>query len=207
MDYDLMKACAGCPFLKDDGNHPKAVRLRLGRVIEIHNVVTSWHGGQFPCHKTTTHGDEDEDGETQLVDRHKEKHCAGALAYAGKINGDGAQVSKYAVYGMLGKTYEDYGPPEAVFDSLEEFKASSWEAQEAREKAAETGEEPEPYEGEFCNSAEAGCIAPAGFMTSGGIAEGTEYCDTECSECGEPVCEECMDEEGRCIFCAEAEED
>jgi len=126
MKFDLMKACPGCPFLKDG---PKAVRLRTGRIIEIHNSLTNWHGGSFSCHNTVDYNgledDEyDEDGERIHRPAPTEKHCAGALGYLANLDSDGPQGVKFMVYGHMKKTYADYGPPERCFESLHDWKAT-----------------------------------------------------------------------------------
>jgi hypothetical protein len=185
MKFDLKKACPGCPFLNEG---EQAVRLYRGRIVEIHNVITNWHGGEFPCHKTVDYDDESlELGDGRRLSGPGERHCAGALGYLANIDSDGPQHVKMAVYGCLKKKYEDFGPPEKVFDSLHAWKESAIDA-----------EEKEP---DCCETCEPGCLAPAGFMTAGGIEYGTEAADDECKECGAPTCSNCLSESGLCGLC------
>jgi len=113
--YDLKKPCPECPFREEGGN---PVRLRLGRVIEIHNTVANWHGGSFPCHKTVTY---DDDG--THVRNENEQHCAGAIAYALKV-GEVPQGTSFGLHMVGGSEREDYAS-DAVFDSFFDFKASA----------------------------------------------------------------------------------
>jgi len=48
-----------------------------------------------------------------------------------------------------------------------------------------------------------GCLAPAGWLEGGSVVRGTTSADGECPTCGEPVCSECADENGRCESCAD----
>lgn len=180
MKFDLVKACPGCPFRKS-GDEP--VRLRHGRVIEIHNAVAQWNGGEFPCHKTTEHGS---DGEH--IRRDDEQHCAGAIAYAHKV-GEVPQVVRMGIHLLAGKEPTDYGPPEAVFDSFHDFAESALDYEDAR--------------GEPCNTVNTDCIAPAGYLSGGSVIQGDTYADCECKECGEPVCSECISDEDLCGSCQE----
>lgn len=61
--YALTTPCAQCPFRSDIGAY-----LTPERVEEIER---SLERSEFPCHKTTTH--DDEDGE--FVETGKEVHC------------------------------------------------------------------------------------------------------------------------------------
>jgi hypothetical protein len=71
-----------------------------------------------------------------------------------------------------------------------------------------TGDNPEQEdEVPTCNSVEAGCLAPAGYLGSGGgVISGTDAADLECPSCGEPVCSNCANDDGLCVFCAEQED-
>ena len=183
--YDLKVACKGCPFRAEHAG-PSAdgpVRLNEVRIVEIHNAITDWHGGEFPCHKTGDYGDRNS---------RKEKMCAGAIGYLANIDSDGAQTIKYAVYGMEKLDYTDYGPPEEMFESLGAFRATALDGR---------GGPIEP-----CNTVGPNCLAPAGYQTSGGVAHGTESADGECRECGEATCSACL-QDGLCEYCAECGED
>jgi hypothetical protein len=56
MKYDLYTPCADCPFRKKGG-----IRLTRARVVEVAACVEN-PGGEFPCHKTVKHNDEDDEG-------------------------------------------------------------------------------------------------------------------------------------------------
>ena len=73
MNYDLHKPCHNCPFTSG------GIKLRAARIVEISQMMLSSQGGDFPCHKTTSHDDE---GDLQAT--RKSLHCAGALIYAEK---------------------------------------------------------------------------------------------------------------------------
>jgi hypothetical protein len=66
--------CSDCPF----GNKPAQLHmrrsLRPGRFEEICQAV--WLGVFFPCHKTTTHDENDE-----YVRTGKERQCAGSIQF------------------------------------------------------------------------------------------------------------------------------
>ena len=71
-EYYIKKPCQHCPFRNDVKPflHPE-------RAWEIASAAQNPYN-TFPCHKTTTH-DEDEEGEEYLTDRVAEKECAGFL--------------------------------------------------------------------------------------------------------------------------------
>ena len=194
MEFTKLKvACKSCPFRREDTSKPGEmgpVRLRVGRVVDIHNTVTNWHGGTFSCHKTVDYTDSDDWDEGPHFPKKGEHHCAGALGYVHNLGSDGAQVTKFAVY-TKGASYAEYGPPEEMFDSLQEWKESC--------------DDYEDGEGdiEACETVGPGCLAPAGYMTGGGVTYGTESADCECEECGAPVCGECISESGKCGQCAD----
>lgn len=52
------------------------MRLRPGRIVEIHDAVVGNPGGTFACHKTT--------GAAGRAPRTGQSFCAGALAFATK---------------------------------------------------------------------------------------------------------------------------
>jgi hypothetical protein len=71
------KMCADCPFGASESQRHMRRSLKPGRFNEIAQSV--WMGAYFPCHKTTTFSDEGE-GE-DLIDRHKERECIGAIEF------------------------------------------------------------------------------------------------------------------------------
>ena len=73
MKYDLKTPCHNCPFLVEGG-------IRLSGDARVREVAFS-SGGEFPCHKTTVRG-EDEDGEEDLVATRQSQVCAGAITFA-----------------------------------------------------------------------------------------------------------------------------
>jgi hypothetical protein len=198
MEFTKLKvACKSCPFRREDTSGPKEmgpVRLRVGRVVDLHNTLTTWHGGTFSCHKTVDYeAMEEDDCEGPHFPRKGEHHCAGALGYLANLDSDGAQVTKFAVY-HPGGTYAEYGPPEEMFSSLSEMKQSCDDYDDG------------DGEIETCGTVNAGCIAPAGYLNGGDVVEGTESADCVCEECGDPVCSECITEDGKCGSCGGWEE-
>jgi hypothetical protein len=193
----LKVACKSCPFRREDTSEKGEmgpVRLRVGRVVGIHNTITNWHGGTFSCHKTVHYSDNEDDwddgGRPPQRDEH---HCAGAIGYVHNLGSDGAQVTKFAVYASGDGSYADYGPPEEMFSSLQEWKEACDDYEEADTEA--------------CYTVGPDCIAPAGYMTGGGVIHGTESADGECAECGDPCCSACQDEGGLCGTCHEYADD
>ena len=70
----MKQMCDSCPFGTSKKQMHMRRSLRPGRFDEICQSV--WQGAYFPCHKTTTFGDDNE-----LLDRQKERQCFGALRF------------------------------------------------------------------------------------------------------------------------------
>lgn len=205
MKFGLKKPCDSCPFLRTDG----AVRLRAGRIRDIHNVVTGSQGGSFPCHKTVKDEDREEDecgDEIWSGPRPHWQWCAGALIYALKQERPN-QLMRVALRVGLLDPDELLASDAAddVFDNRAEWLVSADDYEEDLEKRAEA---------EPCNIVEAGCEAPAGFLTGDGVIDGEESAEFTCWHCGEPVCGACsfLDKEGEngeriCVYCDERREE
>jgi hypothetical protein len=67
MSYGLVTPCANCPFRTDVRPFITAARVR--------EILST--DGDFPCHKTVTFDEDDEDGGT--INTGKEQMCAGFL--------------------------------------------------------------------------------------------------------------------------------
>jgi hypothetical protein len=120
MDYDMKKPCENCPFRRGT-----SMRLRRLRVREIVSNMLHSSGGDFPCHKTFDHDENDE-----CVEKPGTKHCAGALIYAEKHK-RATQAMRFAErFGAYDAAalMADKEAVDSVFDSLKEM--TDWLAQE-----------------------------------------------------------------------------
>ena len=208
MKYDLQKPCGNCPFLKKGGVH-----LRLGRIREIHRVVTGTDprgGGTFPCHKTVDHDQDSEDDDEEFEDEHKKwaapshpnaSHCAGAIIYSLKLEMPN-QMTRIAM--RLGSFDADrmMKHSKKVHDSLDGWiSADPIASSELHEQGDDEYVEP-------CSVSDHGCEAPAGWLVNGSVEHGTESAEYECAECGSPVCGACSEDIGdgarRCNDCSES---
>ena len=70
--YDMTVPCDNCPFLREGG-----IRLRQERAEELAQV-----DAVFICHKTVDYAAEDEG---RPPEKDQERHCAGALILAEKM--------------------------------------------------------------------------------------------------------------------------
>jgi hypothetical protein len=194
MKFDLKKPCANCPFLKTDG----AVRLRADRVREIHNTVTGSQGGSFPCHKTVS----DEEREEEWLGPQPDwQWCAGALIYALKQESPN-QLMRIALRLNIMDAEGLLGSPAAndVFGSQHEWLETAVDYEE---------DQAERDEIETCVVSEYNCDAPAGYMSGGGVIEGDVAADYRCYQCGEAVCGPCssiVDGHRLCLNCHDEEE-
>jgi len=107
--FDLKTPCSNCPFRREGG-----VRLYSARVIEIAGGFLSNRGGDFPCHKTVDHDDDD-----NRITTKDSQHCAGALIFAEK-NENQTQMMRISERLRL---YDpaSYVGHELVFDDLDEM--------------------------------------------------------------------------------------
>lgn len=179
----IPRPCAKCPWratFKGDDDY-----LRPGRRAEIARALLD--GGDFPCHETI---DSDEylpgDGTT----------CSGAALVMLRAGHEGPL--KFAMRLKM----IDVEAFEAHNDALE-----LWTLREALDELHDDDDVDDPEEG-TCNTVEAGCEAPAGFMTGGEVVHGDTLISTTCPGCGEFVCDNCSDDDGMCFgMCSEEEPD
>lgn len=184
-DVVMGAPCARCPFRKD-----VPIYLRLERREEIARSLAD--GRDFPCHATVNHT-EDEDGEYE-ADVTGSKLCAGAMRSLMLAGGSNQNLRIAERLGILDVDAVAEGAGAAVW-SLPEWT-------ELAEGATE--DNPETVDGETCSICEAGCLAPAGYLgAGGGVVRGTVFVDTECAECGEPACTNCLSDGGLCPWCDE----
>lgn len=186
--FDAVPAapCSNCPFRKD-----VPIYLHRERRYEIAQSIIDGH--DFSCHKTVDYDVED-DEEPNTADS---KICAGA-AKSILLQGGTTQMMRIAE--RLGM---------ADLDRTEDSAVEVWSLDEWTEiEEGSTGDnriEAEPIE--TCTTCGPGCIAPAGFLgAGGGVVRGSEEATEQCKECGDPVCEVCISENGMCDFCLEYEE-
>jgi hypothetical protein len=175
--------CAKCPFRKD-----VPIYLRLAGRREIARSLVN--GETFYCHGAVDYSDESGEGDTT-----NSVECAGA---AKAMLAMGATTQSMRIAERLGL---------ADLDATAERGAEVWALatwQELAEGATADSPEWDDDEIETCNTVNETCIAPAGYGGfNGGVAIGTKAADCECSECGEPVCSECISATGLCGMCAE----
>lgn len=173
--------CANCPFRKD-----VPIYLRSGRREEIARGLIDGH--TFHCHATVDYDDEGDGHETS-----ESVQCAGA-AKALMLSGGTTQMMRIG---------ERLGLVD--LDKVAERGAEVWSlADWVRLAERSTGDDPVFTDDEVnpCGTVDEGCLAPAGYMGSGGaVISGTESADGECPECGEPVCSNCADAYGHCGTC------
>lgn len=178
--YRLVRPCSNCPFRLD-------VEPYLGpeRVEEIARSVAG--GAEFYCHKTTKIS-EDDDGNADVSIAANSQVCAGSLILMAKAGEPNQMVRVSERLGLLDMGLLDMDAP----------VASSW----VEWRAHFVGD----GEGNTCSVVDPGCEAPAGYMVGGSVVSGTEYVDTYCDMCGEPVCESCLNGHDLCPFCREEED-
>jgi hypothetical protein len=164
MKYTMSKPCPHCPFRTDIKGY-----LSADRVTEI--CESLFAGASFPCHKTTVPV-EDDDGFGDMEATVNSQQCAGAEIFLAH-QGMSTQMSRIA---------ERLGMAVATLDMDQPVCRDHREMLEVH-----TGEP----EGGTCSVVNYGCLAPVGYACGGGVTVGTDYVDTYCYECGEPVCENC----------------
>lgn len=192
----ITRPCTRCPFRSDVPVylHPE----RRADIIEQSLV----EGREFYCHETTVY---DEDSEEMTIG-------AGSLICAGfvkMVEAGGGSTNMMRVAERIG-----------LYDATQvERGADVWDQDEfavVPEGAVkrdglivdhETGLEVEVAYVTPCGTVNFGCLAPAGWIgAGGGIVNGTTSADSECPGCGEPVCSNCADSQGRCGGCTEEED-
>lgn len=132
MRFDLKKPCKNCPFLKASVQPANKGWLSKGRAQGIIDSLL-YHGGTFPCHKTTRMDDEfDHDLEyaSEEAAREAEKeawrrnvagsqYCAGALILMLKC-GNPSQMTQFAQR-LNFFNEEELIDRDKVVENLEEF--------------------------------------------------------------------------------------
>lgn len=117
--FHSKKPCKDCPFTRG------GVKLREGRIEELHELMTQSGGGSFSCHKTVDYSkmsEDDGEHDTGYIPGVNEMHCTGALIYAEKHDN---QTQMMRVMGRCG----GYDPDELmasddverVWDSIDEW--------------------------------------------------------------------------------------
>lgn len=171
MDFDLVKPCPRCPF-RTDCLEGWLGRARAQEIVESITLEQA----SFPCHETTNHDDDEGD----YVPGGSEKHCAGALIMLEKSGIGPGQLARIAERLGQGKQVQlDLNAP--VFHHTEDFV-------DHHSREGEVEEEGEP-----CDVADMGCLAPAGYAVGGGVIHnhvepGATKC---CPDCGTYVCANC----------------
>lgn len=103
MKFNLKRACAECPFRKENGY------LERGRAREIAHALQ--HDGSFTCHKTLDYTS-GKPGETQ-----KSAFCAGALSV---MENEGSTFANVLIrLAAMGMGYD----PDALLDREECFES------------------------------------------------------------------------------------
>lgn len=114
MSHFMPAPCALCPFKTSVTPflHPE-------RAYDIAMVASNPYAS-FPCHKTTEFNDDDEDeyGEAGLVNRHKERECAGMLTMRANELGENSIPEGFVPsYGIVyGDAYDMEGAYEDEWD-------------------------------------------------------------------------------------------
>ena len=181
MDFSMREPCDKCPFRKD-----RPAYLRAERAKEICRTLLS--GSTFTCHQTTVPDEEDE----EMTDGPNAQHCAGALIFLEKQNAPN-QLMRIAE--RIGK----YHPKRL------RAKGTVFASTRAMVEAQpDFDEEPE---GETCAIVGSNCEAPAGYMINGAVVHGDVFVEGQCSVCGEPCCDSCMNDAGICESCSPDEEE
>lgn len=115
MRYNMQIPCSNCPFLKEGG-----IRLVKSRARDIAKGMLDSQGITFPCHKTTTDEEREEEDDGHFIPRDHHIHCAGALIFAEK-NGNATQMMRIAerlgIYDAK-KLMSNKEVVASVFDSL-----------------------------------------------------------------------------------------
>lgn len=184
--------CAKCPWLAkfkggDDYLQPGR---RRGIMVDLLSGAT----GSFPCHETVDHDDDAcNDDDSGCVTGGIQ--CAGASLVLLRAGRDTQMIRIEENLGMLDTA--------ALLERNE--RVELWTLRECLDEL----DEDEDEETDTCNVVNAGCEAPAGYLIGGEAVRGTDTVDTRCPACGEFVCDNCSDDDGRCLNgeCSEEEPD
>jgi len=115
--YSLTTPCKNCPFRNDIEPFLMPERIR--------EIEASLIRSEFPCHKTTSHDDEDSCDGT-YVPKGGEIHCAGALILLEKLHRPSQMMRISERLGMYDPRKLDMDAP--VFDSFDEMYDAQEEA-------------------------------------------------------------------------------
>lgn len=172
--FKLRRPCAKCPFRTDVPGY-----LRRERARGIAADVAA--GAPFYCHETTVEDGDDGD----LVAGPNSQVCAGSLI-ALERDGVGSNFTRVAErLGQFDVGRLDMDAP--VVRSLAQFVEHHGE---------------EEVDAESCCVADEGCLAPAGFLVGGHVVPAEPEGELgECPACGQPVCANCSNDAGECVYC------
>lgn len=182
MNYALVRPCPHCPFRTDVHAY-----LHPERAVEIAESLAQ--GAEFACHKTTV---TDPDNESECVTVAGSQFCAGALIALERMDAPNQPMRIAERLGLYDPSKLDMDAP---VGSLYDFQ---------RHHGADADEETEP-----CGVADAGCVAPRGYLSGGVVIAVLEReATTYCVLCDTPVCEACSVEcrDGRACNYHEEEE-
>ena len=183
--------CSKCPWrvkFKGDDDY-----LRSGRRAGIMRDMLA--DATFPCHESIGHADLDDDyDELEVedgIDYSKSVECAGAALVLLRAERPTNMMRVLERIGMVN------------LDELLEHNADVklWTLREAldeTEVVADVDDDGREIEGTCC-VVNQNCTAPAGYMIGGEVVHGEDMIDTRCPACDEFVCEECSDDDGKCL--------
>lgn len=184
MKFDLKRPCPHCPFRKDIPGF-----LRRERASGIARDIAN--GSTFACHETTV---PDEWDEGELVADENSQFCAGALLVMEKSELPNQIVRISERLGVYDPARLDMAAP--VHDSFAAFVYHHGGTEERDDEIDEC-----------CSVVEHGCEAPAGYMVNGVAVPAEPEGEVHiCESCGQPVCDNCSDDNGICLNCSEENE-
>jgi hypothetical protein len=187
--YMCATPCNYCPFLsKFDAEDGDRKFLRSGRRIEFLNSMLN--GADFPCHKTAEIDEDDEDSSGEFVRVADSLHCAGA-----RLVLERASMSSNTM--RFEERLDTYHAEAFIARNA---KVRLWTYSDCVDEGIDDDIEPCSVVGPYCS-------APAGTIEGGGVVRGTVAAENYCTECGQLVCDECVDEDGMCNDCVENDED
>lgn len=128
MNFEMTKPCENCPF-RTDCPEEWLGEARATEILESLSVRDE----SFPCHKTTTlvDDDNDEDG-SQRINREDEQHCAGAMILLEKLDRPNQMMR---IMGRLsGYDPKKLDMEQPVFDNGDEFIAHHTRREKPRKR-------------------------------------------------------------------------